>query len=160
PMLMKLQPFEIAHLEQLAIRVREHIIRMAARGGCFIGASLSCADLLVYLFSKTLNISPAQCNDFDRDYFFLSKGHDVPALYGILAELGYLDPARLINHCSAQDVLYWQPNRQVPGVEFHSGSLGHLLSVSMGVALDILLRGGKNRVFVMLGDGELNEGSV
>src|SRR5262249_7948224 len=138
----------------------EHIIRMAARGGCFIGASLSCVDLLVYLFSKTLNISPSRCNDPDRDYFFLSKGHDVPALYGILAELGYLDPARLNNHCSPQDVLYWHPNRQVPGVEFHSGSLGHLLSVSMGVALDILLRGGKNRVFVMLGDGELNEGSV
>jgi transketolase len=147
-------------LEEMAIRVREHIIGMATNGGCFLGASLSCADLLVYLYEEVLHLSPDGLRDPDRDYLFLSKGHDVPALYGTLAERGYLDPRRLQNHLQTNDVLYWHPNRGVPGVEFHSGSLGHLLSVSIGVALDIRLREAQNRVFVILGDGELNEGSV
>ncbi len=149
-----------AELAELALRVREHIVRMATGGGCFIGASLSCADLLVYLYSRVLRISPARLDDPTRDYLFLSKGHDVPALYGTLAELGYFDRARLANHLSPDDAIYWHPNRRVPGVEFHSGSLGHLLGVAVGVALDIRMRGDNNRVFVVLGDGELNEGSV
>jgi transketolase len=98
--------------------------------------------------------------DPDRDYFFLSKGHDVPALYGTLAELGFIEKERLANHLKTNDKIYWHPNRAVPGIEFHSGSLGHLLSVAIGVALDIKIRGGNNRVFVVLGDGELDEGSI
>jgi transketolase len=133
---------------------------MSTDGGCFIGASLSCADLLVYLYSEVLNISPEKVNDPNRDYLFLSKGHDVPALYGTFAELGFIDKERLKNHLKTNDSIYWHPNRAVSGVEFHSGSLGHLLSVAIGVALDIYIRGGKNKVFVILGDGELNEGSV
>lgn len=147
-------------LAGLALRVREHIVRMGTGGGCFIGASLSCADLLAHLYTRTLRIGPDMLNDPDRDYLFLSKGHDVPALYGTLAELGYIDRERLGNHLSPDDSIYWHPNRRVPGVEFHSGSLGHLLGVAIGVALDIRMRGGRNRVFVILGDGELNEGSV
>lgn len=147
-------------LEQLALRVREHIIRMSGGGGCFIGASLSCADLLAYLYSEVLDIAPDRLEDPDRDYLLLSKGHDVPALYGVLAELGYIEPDRLGNHLSPNDHIYWHPNRQIPGIEFHSGSLGHLLSVSMGIAHDIRMRGGRNRVFVVLGDGELDEGSI
>jgi transketolase len=144
----------------LALAVREHIVRMATRGGCFIGASLSCADLIVHLYTRVLDISPERLADPGRDYLFLSKGHDVPALYATLAELGYIERGRLAHHLSVDDSIYWHPNRAVPGVEFHSGSLGHLLSVGLGVALDIKLRGGRNRVFVILGDGELDEGSV
>ncbi|MGA9408563.1 MAG: transketolase [Bacteroidota bacterium] len=151
---------EKIELELLALRVREHIINMATDGGCFIGASLSCADIIVYLYAKVLKISPGTLNDENRDYFFLSKGHDVPALYGTFAELGYMEKSRLKNHLSISDSIYWHPNSSVPGIEFHSGSLGHLLSVAIGVALDIKIRGGHNRVFVILGDGELNEGSV
>jgi len=147
-------------LELLALRVREHIIRMATDGGCFIGASLSCADLLVYLYAKVLDVDPERVTDKNRDYLFLSKGHDVPALYGTLAEFGFFPKERLANHLKTNDYLYWHPNRKIPGVEFHSGSLGHLLSVAIGVALDIKLCGGTNRVFVVLGDGELNEGSI
>jgi transketolase len=146
--------------EALALRVREHILRMATDGGCFIGASLSCADLIVHLYTRVLRISPDTVKDPTRDYFFLSKGHDVPALYGTLAELGFIDKSRLQNHLKTSDRIYWHPNRAVPGVEFHSGSLGHLLSVAIGVALDIKLRGANNRVFVVLGDGELDEGSI
>jgi len=145
---------------ELSLKVREHVIRMAGGGGCFLGASLSCTDLLVHLYTSVLHISPATVKDPGRDYLFLSKGHDVPALYATLAELGYFPTARLANHLSPDDHLYWHPNRKIPGVEFHSGSLGHLLSVASGVAHDIKRQGGTNRVFVILGDGELDEGSI
>ena len=143
-----------------AVRVREHIIRMSTGGGCFIGASLSCADLLVFLYARFLNISPETRTSAERDYLFLSKGHDVPALYGTLAECGFFQATRLANHLSPHDSIYWHPNRSIPGVEFHSGSLGHLPAVALGVAMDIQLSGARNRVFVIVGDGELNEGSV
>ena len=147
-------------IEDIALRVREHIIRMSTDGGCFIGASLSCTDIVVFLYKHVLRLSPATINNPDRDYFFLSKGHDVPALYGTLAEIGYIERDRLRNHLKTSDAIYWHPNREIPGVEFHSGSLGHLLSVAIGVALDIKIRKGTNRVFVLAGDGELNEGSM
>jgi transketolase len=150
---------DLAHLKTIARRVREHIIRMATAGGCFIGASLSCADLIVYLYSHVLNITPDNLADPDRDYLFLSKGHDVPALYGTFVELGLLERTRLANHLKTNDAIYWHPNRDIPGIEFHAGSLGHLLSVAVGVALDCKLRGQTNKVIVITGDGELNEGS-
>lgn len=144
----------------LAIKVREHVIRMTRGGGCFLGASLSCADLLVHLYTRVLRVSPLTEDDPDRDYLLLSKGHDVPALYATLAELGFMAPSRLAHHLDPDDVLYWHPNREMPGVEFHAGSLGHLLSVGAGIATDAKLRGGPSRVFVILGDGECDEGSV
>jgi transketolase len=147
-------------LEQLALQVREHIIRMATDGGCFIGASLSCADLLAYLYKRVLKISPESVCDPERDYLLLSKGHDVPALYGTLAELGFIEKGRLANHLKISDSIYWHPNRAIPGVEFHSGSLGHLPAVSIGIALDMKMRKTSNRVFVVTGDGELDEGSM
>lgn len=151
---------EREQLDALGLRVREHVIRMAGGGGCFLGASLSCADLIVYLYSRFLRVTPDTLGDPQRDYLLLSKGHDVPALYATLAELGFFPVERLANHLAVDDHLYWHPNRAIPGVEFHSGSLGHLLSVGAGIAYDIRLRGGTNRVVVILGDGELNEGSV
>jgi transketolase len=149
-----------AELTALALRVREHVVRMATGGGCFLGASLSCADLIVYLYSRVLRVSPAALDDPDRDVLLLSKGHDVPALYGTLAELGFFPKERLAAHLKTTDAIYWHPNRAVPGVEFHSGSLGHLLSVGAGIALDAKMRRSPSRVFVVLGDGELDEGSV
>ncbi|MFC0186080.1 transketolase [Pseudarcicella hirudinis] len=145
-------------LEELAFRVRQHIVKMSTDGGCFVGASLSAADLVVYLYSEFLNISKDNLQDPDRDYLFLSKGHDVPALYGTFVELGLMEESRL-NHLSTSDNIYWHPNTKVPGIEFHSGSLGHLPSVAIGVALDIKMKGGSNKVICILGDGELNEGT-
>lgn len=147
-------------LAQTALRVREHIVRLSGGGGCFIGASLSCADLIVHLYSRVLRPIGKSVGHPDRDYLLLSKGHDVPALYGTLVELGELGAERLNNHLSPADHIYWHPNRAIPGVEFHSGSLGHLLSVGIGIAMDFKLRGTDQRVYVVLGDGELNEGSV
>ena len=152
-------------LTAIALKVREHIIRMSAGGGCFIGASLSCVELMVYLYACHLRRrkqeeAGGQTDDPLRDFLFLSKGHDVPALYGTFVEMGMLDASRLSNHLSTSDDIYWHPNRNIPGVEFHSGSLGHLPAVATGVALDCKLRGGNNRIVVITGDGELNEGSV
>ena len=120
---------------------------------------LSAVDLIVYLYSEFLNLHKDNLSDPDRDYLFLSKGHDVPALYGTFTELGLMEEGRLDNHLSIDDHIYWHPNTHIPGIEFHSGSLGHLPSVAIGVALDIKIRGGANKVVCILGDGELNEGS-
>jgi len=150
---------ELCTLITTALKVRENILKMSTAGGAFTGASFSCVDLLVYLYSRFLNVSPSNLADPNRDYLFLSKGHAVPALYCTLAEMGILDGERLKNHLTTADAIYWHPNRSVPGVEFHSGSLGHILSVATGVALDCKLRGSRNIVVAILGDGELNEGS-
>ena len=146
-------------LTATALKVREHIIRMSTDGGCFTGASLSAVDLIVYLYSSFLNINKDNLTDPDRDYLFLSKGHDVPALYGTFAELGLLEKDRLKNHLLLNDHIYWHPNTIIPGIEFHSGSLGHLPSVAIGVALDLKISGSTNKVICILGDGELNEGT-
>jgi len=146
-------------LESIALNVREHIIKMSTDGGCFVGASLSATDLIVYLYSEFLNINKDNLDDPNRDYLFLSKGHDVPALYGTFAELGLLEKDRLKNHLSTTDHIYWHPNTRIPGIEFHSGSLGHLPSVAIGVAMDIKIKGGSNKIVCILGDGELNEGT-
>lgn len=151
---------ERERLEETALAVRRHVIRLAGRGGCFLGASLSCVDLVVYLYGRWLRGEPASDEDPDRDVVLLSKGHDVPALYGTFAELGIIDPSRLDSHLSTDDVIYWHPNTAVPGIEFHSGSLGHLPAVGLGIALDRALRGSAGRTVVIVGDGELNEGSV
>jgi transketolase len=155
-----MQKKSIKELETTALKVREHIVRMSANGGCFIGASLSCADILVYLYFNFLNVNKHNLTDPERDYLFLSKGHDVPALYGTLAELGIIDTERLKNHLSTDDFIYWHPNTNIPGIEFHSGSLGHLLSVAIGVAYDCKISDHQNKIVVILGDGELNEGSI
>ncbi|MFM7850887.1 MAG: transketolase [Flammeovirgaceae bacterium] len=151
---------ELQSLKWVALRVRENIIKLSTDGGCFTGASLSCADLFVFLYSRYLNVTPENLQDPDRDYLFLSKGHDVPALYGLFAEIGFIAKSRLENHLKSNDHIYWHPNTKIPGVEFHSGSLGHLPSVAMGVAWDCKLNKQRNKVVVVTGDGELNEGSI
>lgn len=151
---------KLIELKEKALKVREHIINMSGNGGCFIGASLSCADLTVYLYNEFLNLTKDNLKDENRDYLFLSKGHDVPALYGTFVELGWIEKERLKNHLKTNDYIYWHPNRNIPGVEFHSGSLGHNLSIAAGVAYDCKLKGIKNKIVVIVGDGELNEGSM
>ena len=147
-------------LEETAQKVRHHIINMSTDGGCFIGASLSCTDIMVYLYFDFLELTKEKFQDPDRDYVLLSKGHDVPALYGTFAELGWLEQERLKNHLSTKDYIYWHPNRNIPGIEFHSGSLGHVPAVGLGIAMDCKMKNKENKILVITGDGELNEGSV
>lgn len=148
------------HLVERSFNVRRNILRLTGRGGCFAGAALSCVDLLVFLYGRVARVSPTKLDDPNRDYVLLSKGHAVPALYGTLIEYGFFDVQRLSHHLDTNDVVYWHPNAELPGVEFHSGSLGHLLSVGLGIAYDARLRGSPSRVFVVVGDGEMNEGSI
>lgn len=152
---------KLEELNKIALKVREHIINMSTNGGCFTGASLSCADILVYLYHEYLNIGPHNFKDDNRDYLFLSKGHDVPALYGMFVEKGWMTRERLIhNHLKSNDDIYWHPNRKIDGIEFHSGSLGHLPSVALGVAYDCKIKKQSNKIICIVGDGECDEGSV
>ncbi len=154
------QLLKTEELALIAQKVRHHIIDMSTNGGCFIGASLSCADIMVYLYCEYLHINKESLDSDDRDFLLLSKGHDVPAMYATFAEIKWIDPDRLKKHLSTDDYIYWHPNRNIPGVEFHSGSLGHIPAVGLGIAMDCTIKGNSNKIIVITGDGELNEGSV
>src|SRR5690606_31909871 len=110
-------------LKEIALKVREHIIRMSTDGGCFIGASLSCTDLIVFLYSNFLNVNKNNLKHPERDYLFLAIGHDVPALYGTLAAPSIVETEKLKTHFKTTVHTYWHPNTNTPGVEYHSGSL-------------------------------------
>lgn len=147
-------------LEEKASRVRKHVLDMAKDGGCFVGASFSCVEILVFLYERFLCINEEQLYNPCRDYLIMSKGHAVPALYGTLHEKGILKIEELKKEAApSQGRLYLHPDRRLPGIEFYSGSLGHGLPLAVGLALDCKLRGYKNRIVVLTGDGELNEGS-
>ena len=133
---------------------------MAKNGGCFIGSAFSCIDILAYLYSNIFDIEKIKNRKKDRDILILSKGHAVAALYGVLAQVGIISKDRLKNYLTIKDDLYWHPNPNIPGIEFHTGSMGHGLSIGIGMAFASKLNKINNKIFVILGDGELNEGSV
>jgi transketolase len=144
-----------------ALAIRRHILDMAAGPeGAHAGGSLSCADILAVLFFSTLRRRPEEPDWPDRDHFVLSKGHASAALYAALAEVGLLEVAELATYARSGSRLAGHPPRGLPGVEFPTGSLGHGLSLGVGLALAATLDGRASRTFVLLGDGELQEGSV
>jgi transketolase len=144
-----------------ARRVRQHIVDMAASpAGAHVGGSLSAADILTVLYFTVLRVRPEQPDWPERDYFILSKGHAAPVLYAVLAERGFLPVSELAGYARAGSRLAGHPTRAVPGVEFPTGSLGHGLSLGVGTALAAQRDGRSSRIFVLLGDGELQEGSV
>ncbi|MFH0736307.1 MAG: 1-deoxy-D-xylulose-5-phosphate synthase N-terminal domain-containing protein [bacterium] len=146
--------------DETLYKVKRSIIDMTAGGGCFIGSAFSCADIITFLYTEYMNINKGILKDVNRDYFFLSKGHAVPALYAVLAEAGIIDSIRLKNHLKQNDYIYWHPNTNIEGVEFISGSLGHNLAVAIGVAINSKLNDLNNKIIVLVGDGELNEGTI
>ena len=139
---------------------KKNVLKMAKNGGCFIGSAFSCIDILAYLYGNVLDIKKIKNMEKDRDILLLSKGHAVAALYAVLAQVGIISKDRLENYLSVNDDLYWHPNPNIPGIEFHSGSMGHGLSIGIGMAFASKLNKINNRIFVVLGDGELNEGSI
>lgn len=151
--------FNLSDLIYASKNVRKKIINMSTNGGAFTGAALSCADICVYLYHSFLNVSPQTAKSINRDRFFLSKGHSVPALYAVLTEFGYFEESRLKNHLKIYDDIYWHPNTNIPGIDCHSGSLGHLLSIAAGMAKGQKILNSNAKSVVLLGDGELNEGS-
>lgn len=144
----------------LAQRVREHVVDVCATvEGGHLGGSLSCVDILAVLYGAVLRVDPDRPDDPGRDVFLLSKGHAAIALYATLAERGFLPRGELAGYGVLGSRLTGHPVRAVPGVELPTGSLGHGLALGLGLALAARLDGRSGRVVVLLGDGELQEGS-
>ncbi len=123
------------------------------------GGSLSCTDILNVLYNDVLNVSPENFSDKNRDRYIQSKGHTVEALYVVLAEQGFFPESDLETMCKFQSKYVGHPTRKVKGIEFNTGALGHGLPISAGIALASKKDHAGFRVFTLLGDGELAEGS-
>ena len=149
-------------LEEIARKIRIEIVRMITRAGSgHPGGSLSCTDILTALYFEVMRHDSGQPEWEDRDRFILSKGHAAPALYAVLAQAGYF-PRDWLQTFSADDSrLQKHPDRLiVPGIEISTGALGQGLSVGIGIALDGRIRKKDYRVYVVIGDGESDEGQI
>lgn len=150
----------IAELEEKARKIRVNVIRMAGMSDCHTGGALSIADVLSALYFHIMKIDPKNPKWSERDYFILSKGHCVPALDAALAIRGYFPEEVLTTHLELDSIISGHAcARLTPGIDVSTGSLGHGLSIGVGAALGIRMDNTDNRVFVLLGDGELQEGS-
>lgn len=149
-------------LERIAAELRAEVIGLSHRAKTpHLGSSLSCIDLLVALYWNFLRINPAQPASPDRDRFILSKGHAAPALYATLCARGFFPRKLLEDYARDSAALAEQPAPGcAPGVEWATGSLGHGLSVGIGMALAGRVQRRDFRTAVLLSDGECNEGSV
>lgn len=149
-------------LEKTACKVRMGIIEgvHSAKSG-HPGGSLSCADILTYLYFAKMNIDPKNPKMEDRDRFVLSKGHAAPALYSVLANRGYFDTELLKTLRHIGSILQGHPDmKHIPGVDMSSGSLGQGISAAVGMALSAKHFGNDYKVYAILGDGEIEEGQV
>lgn len=152
----------IVELEELARKCRVEIVKMVHRAQAgHPGGSLSEIDLISALYANYMRIKPDEPNWDDRDRFILSKGHASPGMYAILAEMGFISKEDLKSYrvlggvCQGHVDMKW-----CPGVDFSAGSLGMGLSYGMGCSIAARLEGSERNIFVMLGDGEIQEGSV
>jgi transketolase len=148
-------------LASVAADVRVNIVKMIDRAQAgHIGGDLSVTDIIVALFAAVINIDPERPDWPERDRFILSKGHCAAALYATLARCGFFPTAELGTYMAPLSALNGHPNRRkVPGVETNTGPLGHGFPVAVGCALSAQLQGSPRRTVVVLGDGELQEGS-
>jgi transketolase len=146
---------------ELAKKIRIHSVNMTHYGkSSHIASILSIVDIISVLYDSIMNIDPKKPNKPSRDRFILSKGHAGAAIYAILAEKGFIDVKDLQKHCSNGSNLSGHiSHKNIPGVEFSTGSLGHGLPVSCGIAYTAKINNLKYRVFTLLSDGECDEGS-
>ena len=158
---MNMEQQELTRLAKKAVAIRKDVVTMIHRAGTgHIGGDLSVMDILVDLYYRQMNVSPEQQKDPDRDRFILSKGHSVEALYAVLADKGYFPKEELTTYAQYGSKFIGHPNNKIPGIEVNSGSLGHGLSVGVGMALAARMDGRGYRTYVVMGDGECAEGSV
>jgi len=157
----KLTSEEEIKLKKTAVQIRKHVLRMIKAGGAgHIGGALSCTDILTALYFKILRVDPQNPTWAERDRFVLSAGHKCLALYGTLVERGFFDSALLDTYGALCTKLGGHPDmHKLPGVESNTGALGHGLSISGGMALGLKMDGLDAKVYAILGDGELAEGS-
>ena len=158
----KLDAKNIHELDIIAVKIRKHIIEMLYRAKSgHPGGSLSAVDAIVALYFAHMNHNPKKPDDPNRDRFILSKGHAAPALYAVLAECGYFSVDELKGLREINQKLQGHPVRgYIPGIEASTGSLGHGLSFAIGVALAGKLDKKNYNIYVMMGDGETEEGQV
>ena len=153
---------ELLELKQKANEVRKGIVTAvhAAKSG-HPGGSLSAADILTYLYFEEMNIDPAQPKKADRDRFVMSKGHNAPGLYAVLAERGYFSKKDLLTLRHIGSYLQGHPDmKHINGVDMSSGSLGQGISAAAGMAVSAKISGDSYHVYTLLGDGEIQEGQV
>lgn len=147
--------------EQLAWKIRRHAIEMThLSGGSHIGAVLSVADIIACFYTDVMNYRPEEPDWDGRDRFILSKGHAGAALYAALAEVGFFSVEELKTHYANGSRLSGHVSHYLPGIDFSTGSLGHGLSAGTGMAYALKKDGKNERVFVVLGDGECDEGAI
>ena len=150
------------NLKALAYELRENVIDMIVEGKAgYIGVDMSVMGILTEIYFDQMNISPENMDDPDRDKFIMSKGHSVEAYYAVLAAKGFFDIKDVIAQFSKFGSKFiGHPNNKLPGIEMNSGSLGHGLPVSVGMALAGKMDKKDYRVYTVMGDGEIAEGSV
>lgn len=148
-------------LETKAYELRKDVLNMVyqAKTG-HIGGDFSVMEILVTLYYRVMNLSPENWNSPKRDHFVLSKGHSVESLYAILADRGFFPKEELKTYSKFGSRFIGHPNNKLPGIEMNSGSLGHGLPVAVGMALACRMDKVDSRVYTVMGDGELAEGSV
>jgi transketolase len=128
-------------------------------GAGHTGGSLSCLDILNVLYNRILNVSPENFSSPARDRYVQSKGHSVEALYTVLADRGFFPESELKTICHYKSHFVGHPTRHIPGIEMNTGALGHGLPICIGMALAAKMDSAPYRIFTLLGDGELAEGS-
>lgn len=152
----------MTELTSIAAEVRGRLVEMSHKANAgHLGSALSCVDILVALYWNVLRLDPAKPDDPNRDIFILSKGHAIATQYVCLAMRGFFPVEELETYGKAGSRLPEQPSPCcVPGIECATGSLGHGLGIGIGLALAAKIQKRSTRVFVVFGDGELNEGSI
>lgn len=153
---------DVRELERIARQLRRDVVKMVGQSQAgHPGGALSSVDIITALYFAVLNIRPDNPEWDGRDRFVLSKGHACPALYAALGELGFFPKSEFETFDRINGLLQGHPDmRKTPGVDMSTGSLGQGLSAAVGMALGGKLKGAAWKVFVLLGDGELNEGQV
>ncbi len=147
--------------EDLAKEIRIQSLKMVYKSkSSHIGSCFSIADILAVLYGQILSFDPEKLDWNKRDRFILSKGHAASILYAVLAEVGFLNKEELDTFCEDQSLLAGHSNHYVNGVEFSTGSLGHGLSVGCGIALSAKRDKKSFKTFILLSDGEMDEGST
>ena len=154
------QSYSDKQLELKSWQYRRDVLRYIKLAGAgHTGGSLSCVDILNVLYNRILNVSPQTMTDPLRDRYVQSKGHSVEALYVVLADRGFFPGTALESLCHYKSHFVGHPTRKVPGIEMNTGALGHGLPVCTGMAIAGKMDAAPYRVFTLLGDGELAEGS-
>ena len=148
-------------LKLKSIDYRKTILEIIFHGGAgHTGGSLSCIDILNVLYNKILAINPSNFNSYERNHYIQSKGHSVEALYTVLCDRNFFSKEDLFSLNQFKSHFIGHPTKKVSGIEHNTGALGHGLSVAVGMAIGLKLDNKKFKVFTLLGDGELSEGSV